>query len=166
MGRLVTHAIASGLVMSVALFALILVVLRVNAEIMLNDYPRDIKARWGPMREHTKRQRVFVTVLVLAVVLGLVGWSTGPLRAIAGGDVTFVMAFAYFAVMLGTFNLLDCFVLDFALVWWQPRFVVLPGTEGLPGYTDYWFHVRGFLIGIPISLAASALCAAIASMLL
>ena len=162
---LVTQAFAWGLVMSAVLFALILAVLRANAEIMLNDYPRDIQAKWGPMTEPTKRQRVFVTILVLAVVLGLVAWSTKSLRALGAGDVTFVEAFTHFGVMLGTFNLLDCFVLDFALVRRQPRFVVLPGTEGLPGYTDYWFHVRGFLIGIPIALAASALFAAIASML-
>lgn len=34
-----------------------------------------------------------------------------------------------------------------------------PGTEGMAGYRDYWFHFRGFLIGIPIILAASALLA-------
>ena len=67
--------------------------------------------------------------------------------------------------MFGTFNVLDCFVLDWALVYWQPRFMVLPGTEGMAGYTDYWFHFRGFLIGIPIVLTGSALFAAIVSLL-
>jgi hypothetical protein len=33
----------------------------------------------------------------------------------------------------------------------------------MAGYRDYRFHFRGFLIGIPIVLAGSALCAGIAS---
>jgi hypothetical protein len=56
-------------------------------------------------------------------------------------------------------------VLDWGLVYWQPRFVVLPGTEGMAGYGSYWFHFRGFLIGIPIVLLGSALLAAIVSIL-
>jgi hypothetical protein len=67
--------------------------------------------------------------------------------------------------MFGTFTILDCFVLDWGLVYWQPRFVVLPGTEGLAGYRNYWFHFRGFLIGIPIILALSALVAGIVSVM-
>jgi hypothetical protein len=41
--------------------------------------------------------------------------------------------------------------------------MVLPGTEGMAGYGSYWFHLRGFLMGVPIVLAASALFAAIVS---
>ena len=47
MSPIVTHAIGFGLVLSVILFALLPGVLRANAEIMLNDYPPDIKAKWG-----------------------------------------------------------------------------------------------------------------------
>ena len=71
----------------------------------------------------------------------------------------------HFAVMFGTFNVLDWLVLDWGLVYWQPRFIVLPGTEGMAGYGSYWFHFRGFLIGIPIVLLGSALLAAIVSIL-
>ena len=163
MRPIVTHALEFGLVLSAVLFGLLLVVLRANPEIMLNDYPPDIRARWGPMSERTKRQRVFVAVAFLAVILGVVAWSLESLPAFVTRDVTFPAAFAHFAIMFGTFNLLDWLVLDLGLVHWQPRFAVLPGTEGMAGYGDYWFHFRGFLIGIPIVLAGSALCAAIVS---
>jgi hypothetical protein len=43
--------------LSVVLGALLLAVIRANAAIMLNDYPPDIKAKWGPMTARTKRQR-------------------------------------------------------------------------------------------------------------
>lgn len=45
------------------------------------------------------------------------------------------------------------------------RFAILPGTEGMAGYLSYWFHFRGFLIGIPMVLLVSALLAAIATIL-
>ena len=165
MRPIVTHALEFGLVLSAVLFGLLLVVLRANPEIMLNDYPPDIRARWGPMSERTKRQRVFVAVAFLAVILGVVAWSFESFPAVVARDVTFAAAFVHFAIMFGTFNLLDWLVLDLGLVHWQPRFVVLPGTEGMAGYGDYWFHFRGFLIGIPIVLVGSALCAAVVSML-
>jgi hypothetical protein len=57
-------------------------------------------------------------------------------------------------------------LLDWGLVYYQPRFFVLPGTEGMAGYRSYWFHFRGFLIGIPIILAASALAAGIVSIMI
>ncbi len=161
MSLIVTHAIGFGLVLSAVLIALLLMVLRANAEIMLNDYPRDIKAKWGPMTERTKRQRVLAAGILLVAGVAVVAWSLETLPAFVARDISFASPFAYFVIMFGTFNVLDCFVLDWALVYWQPRFMVLPGTEGMAGYADYWFHFRGFLIGIPIVLAGSALCAAV-----
>lgn len=165
MWPIITHALAFGLVLSAILFGLLLVVLRANPEIMLNDYPPDIQAKWGPMTERTKRQRVLVAGAFLMVILGVGAWSLKSLPALVARDVTFAAAFAHFAIMFGTFNILDWLVLDWGLVYWQPRFVVLPGTEGMAGYGNYWFHFRGFLIGIPIVLAGSALFAAVVSIL-
>ncbi len=165
MNEIVPHALGFGLVLSGIVIALLLAVLRANPEIMLNDYPSDIKAKWGPMTQHTKRQRIIVAGVFLVVGVGVVAWSLETLPAFASGDMTFASAFAYFAIMFGTFNVLDCFVLDWGLVYWQPRFVVLPGTEGLAGYRSYWFHFRGFLIGIPLILVLSAVVAGIVSIM-
>ena len=79
--------------------------------------------------------------------------------------ITHAVKFRYFAIMFGTFNVLDCFVFDWCLVYCQPRFVVLPGTEGMAGYRNYWFHFQGFLVGVPIVLAGSALAAGMFSMM-
>jgi hypothetical protein len=161
--EIITHALGSGLVLSGIVIALLLVVLRANPEIMLNDYPPDIRAKWGPMTERTRRQRIIVAAFFLVAGVGVVAWSLKTLPTFVSGDMTFASAFAYFAVMFGVFNVFDCFVLDWGLVYWQPRFVVLPGTEGLAGYRSYWFHFRGFLIGIPLILVVSALVAGVVS---
>lgn len=164
MWPIVTHALEFGLVLSGVLFGLLLLILRANPEIMLNDYPPDIRNKWGSMRAETKRQRVVAVGIILVALLGVVVWSMNSLAVLVARNVTFETAFVHFAIMFGTFNVLDWLVLDWSLVYWQPRFVVLPGTEGMAGYRDYWFHFRGFLIGIPIVLAGSALCAVIVSM--
>jgi hypothetical protein len=128
--------------------------------------PPDIKAKWGPMTERTRRQRIFVAGILLVVVIAVVPWSLETLPMFVAREMTFTSAFVYFAIMFGTFNVLDCVVLDWGLVYWQPRFVVLPGTEGMVGYRSYWFYFRGFLIGIPLVLTGSAVSAAIVSIIL
>jgi hypothetical protein len=83
MWPIVTHAFEFGLVLSAVLFPLLLLVLRANPEIMLKDYPPDIQAKWGPMTEQTKRQRVLVSILLLVVILGVVAGSLKSLSALA-----------------------------------------------------------------------------------
>ena len=166
MWPIVTHALGFGLVLGVILGVLLLVVLLVNAEIMLSDYPPDIKAKWGPMTARTKRQRMLVAGIFLVAIVAVVAWSLQTLPAFVSREMTLGSLFTFFAVMFGTFNVFDLLVIDCGLVYWQPRFVVLPGTEGMAGYRSYWFHFRGFLIGIPIVLIGSALFAAIVSMML
>jgi len=53
-----------GGVLSVALSVLLLGVLWINPEILLNDYPPDIREKHGPMSERSKRQRVPAAILL------------------------------------------------------------------------------------------------------
>jgi len=161
---IVQHALLWSLILSAVLFAGVLVLLRFNPEIMLQDYPPDIRAKHGPMSERSRRQRLPAGLLFLVVLLALVAGSFLRLREITGGDVGFLAAFVHLAAMFSLFNLLDWLVMDWLImVRFQPRFIVLPGTEGMAGYRRYWFHFRGFLIGLPISLAASLLLAPLAA---
>ena len=64
------------------------------------------------------------------------------------------------------FNLVDLLVMDWLIVCTiTPRFLVLPGTEGMAGYKDYRTHPRGFVIGSAVAIMGSGLIAA-ASLLL
>ena len=40
-----------------------------------------------------------------------------------------------------------------------PKFVVIPGTEGMSGYKDYGFHFRGFIIGTLLSAISAVVIA-------
>jgi hypothetical protein len=161
----VRHALLYGGLLSAILCVLLLGVLWLNPEIMLNDYPPDVREKHGPMSERSKRQRLPVAVAIGAVALAIVVRSFSAVRADARGDISFVTAFVHLFVMFSVFNVVDLLLLDWPLVAIGPRFMVLPGTEGLAGYKDYRFHLRGFLIGTFLILVASGLMAGVVAAL-
>src|SRR5262249_10775181 len=129
----IRHALLYGLVLSAVLLVAILGVLWINPEILLNDYPPDIREKHGPMSDRSKRQRVVVAVLITAAGLIIVMASLLALRDLGGGTISFLTAFAHLFVMFSVFNLVDWLLLDWPLVAIGPRFVILPGTEGSAG---------------------------------
>jgi hypothetical protein len=147
-----------GVVFSIAM----LIIGRVNAEMILNDYPPDIRAKVGPMNEKTRKQAnlaslPFLATLGLIVVLGL-----GQLRNLTG-ELTFLNTFIVTTTIFQIWNLIDLVLLDwFLLMTLKPRFMILPGTEGMAGYKDYGFHFRKFLNGIVFTLILSVIVTAIA----
>lgn len=157
----VRHALFYGGVLSAALFVLLLGVLWINPEILLNDYPPDIRGKHGPMSGRARRQRLTAVVVIGIVALAIVAASFSGVRARSGGTIPFLTAFVHLFVMFSVFNVVDLLLLDWPLVAIGPRFVVLPGTEGSAGYHDYGFHFRGFLIGAVLVPIASALLAAV-----
>ena len=163
---IVSHALAYGVILSGVMFTSILGLVRINPEIMLNDYPPDIQAKYGPMSEQSKRQRLPVAIFFIVVLLGIVAISFLRVRTNAGNDIPFVTAFVHLFVMFSVFNLLDWLVLDWLIVVAiRPSFIVLPGTEGMAGYQDYGFHFRGFLVGMLITLVTSIVVAGIVAVL-
>jgi len=161
----VRHALVYGGVLSAVLSALLLGLLWFNPEILLDDYPPDIQEKHGPMSERSKRQRIVAAILIGAVALGIVTMSFSAVRANGGGRIPFATAFVHLFVMFSVFNVVDLLLLDWPLVAIGPDFAVLPGTEGLAGYKDYWFHFRAFLIGVVLVLVASGLMAGVVAAL-
>jgi len=159
-GPIVSHAILYGVILGGVVFPLILAAVRINPEIMLDDYPQDIKAKYGPMSERSKRQRIPFAALVIIVWLGVVVLSFQGVAADLQGAISFTAAFLHLFVMFSVFNLLDWLVFDWLIVvTLRPAFIILPGTEGMAGYADYGFHFRGFLIGMAITVVTSLLAA-------
>jgi hypothetical protein len=62
--------------------------------------------------------------------------------------LSFLTAFINSALIFLFFAAWDLLILDWLVfVTIQPDFVVIPGTEGLAGYKDYWFHFRVSFLG-------------------
>ncbi|MBI5950435.1 MAG: hypothetical protein HY865_02145 [Chloroflexi bacterium] len=147
-----------GVVFSIAM----LIIGRVNAEMILNDYPPDIRAKFGPMSEKTRKQANLASLPLLATLGLIVVLGLGQLRNLTG-ELTFVNTFIVTTTIFQVWNLIDLVLLDwFLLMTLKPRFMILPGTEGMAGYSNYGFHFHKFLNGTVFTLILSVIVTAIA----
>ena len=147
-----------GVVFSVAM----LIIGRINAEMILNDYPPDIRAKHGPMSDSTRKQANKVTLPLLATLGLVLALGLGQLRNVTG-ELTFVETLIVSTVIFQVWNLLDLVLLDwFLLMTLKPKFMILPGTEGMAGYSDYKFHFHKFLNGIVFTFILALLVTGIA----
>lgn len=144
-----------------AMASLILIPSYINAEMWLNDYPSDIKARFGPMSDKAKRQAAILSIPFLFVLVGGIIWSNLRLKRVNGGQLGRKTAFLNAFALIFSGWLFDLTILDWLLfVKVTPSFVVLPGTEGMAGYDDYGFHLREHMRALPF-LAVAALIIAL-----
>ena len=70
-------------------------------------------------------------------------WRTATL-----GSHSFRDLFAYAFGVLFIFNLVDLLILDWLIVcWFNPRWMILSGTEHIVIPKQYLHHFKGFLMG-------------------
>lgn len=135
---------------------------RVNPEIMLKNYPPDVRAKYGPMSERTRKQANVVSLLQLGALGVIVILGLAELRSFSG-RLTMRDTWIMLIVIFQLWNLIDLVLLDWLLfVTFTPRFMILPGTEGMAGYNDYGFHFQKFLNGIVLTLILSVVVTAVA----
>ena len=160
---LLQHGILYGAILSVLMVLSFVVAAYLNPEIWLSDYPPDIRERFGPMSERARRQRRLVGIPVFLLLAGVLVLSGARLVQI-GGEAIFISVLLGTFVVLVMFNVVDLLILDWLVfVTLKPRIIVLPGTEGAEGYSDYVFHFIAFLKGLVGSFVGSLLVAIIAT---
>lgn len=150
------HALPYGLGLSVLLTIMLLIGLWINPEMLLNDYPPDVKAAYGPARNpKSKPQARLFALMMLLLVIGALTTALVNLPRPGNFGAAYRMSLVTIWSVLMIFNLIDLLLIDFPLVYLKPKRLLLPGTEGMKGYADYGFHARGFLKGtIGITLAS------------
>ncbi len=163
-----TRILRDGTLLALIGSVFILAMMRYNPRLFLNpgDFPKDILDAVPPKTEEEKRQAM---ILGIPFFIGLLG---GPLvsalalqRETAGG-VPFMHLFLHTFGVLMIPNLVDLVVLDWLLFCTiTPSFMVVPGTEGLDGYKDYRFHLRGHARGTALMAVLSAIVAAVVFLL-
>ena len=137
---LVRHSLKYGLIMSVVLTPLLGASLYVNPEMWINDYPPDIREAVGPMSEGTRLQATVAASVILPIMIGVPIYSLVSLKR-QRPHLSFRSAFLSTFIVGNVFNLYDLVILDWLIfIVLQPEFVVIPGTEGMDGYRDYFFH--------------------------
>jgi hypothetical protein len=104
----------------------------------------------SPLTAQEKRQQKLMMLPFLVVMLGVPLYATLQLRTANGGSISFLSAYLNVFFILQIFNLFDAVVLDLIiLTFMQPKFAVLPGTEGMEYlYRDWSMHLKNYLKGI------------------
>ena len=158
---LLKEALLYGLGLSLVLTAIMVVSGAEALDMFVGDYPPDIREKYGPMSPRAARLRPYIAGLFFIAVLIIPLLGLYALR-FQVGNIPFASAFVFSAAALLVFNIYDLLILDwlfFCTI--QPRSMVLPGTEGMPGYRDYRFHFIGFLKGLGFCIAGALVIAAL-----
>jgi hypothetical protein len=141
---------------SLACLALLLLVAK-NPRFMMQDYPPEITAGIPPQILSEKRAAMIYGFPFLAILAGF-PLVFGLINKFSN-NVGFIENLLSVFMLMFSFNLVDLAILDWILFCWiTPDFMVLPGTEGNPGYKNYRFHFIGFLKGtLIVGMAALVL---------
>lgn len=152
---IIRDAFVCGLVLSLALTALLVIGGRVALDMFIDNYPPDVQQKYRPMSPRAARLRPYIAALLFTIMLGVPLLGLFALRAEIN-TVSFLPAFVFSGIALLVFNLFDLIILDWLFfVTIRPQAMVLPGTEGMAGYSDYRFHFIGFLKGLGFTVAGS-----------
>jgi len=142
----IKRVLVDGTILSVLLSIVIYGSIYVDPLMWVSDYPPDIQVAVGTV--NTSIGQIIVVVLSLGVIIGVVLRSNAGLRRQNDGRLSFLAAFINGALILFFFAVWDLLILDWLVfVTIQPDFVVVPGTEGMAGYKDYWFHFEVSFLG-------------------
>ena len=125
-----------------------------NPRYMMQDYPKEItKDVEGKTSKEKKESLLYGLPFLLILALyplcfGLYGKFIIHFNFWENWFVIFSLFFS--------FNLIDLLILDWLVFCFiTPKFMIIPGTEGNPGYKNYWFHFIGFLKGCGFLLIGS-----------
>jgi uncharacterized membrane protein len=144
---------------SVVLSALLLGMIWYNPRLMLQDYPKDVQQKAPPKTAAEKRLSAYLGGLFLFLLVAFPIISTMMLRG-AQHHLSLAGAFVNAFGVLLVFNVIDWLILDWLIFCTiTPRFAIISGTEGMPGYKNYAMHFRGFLIGTAFSAAVGLIIA-------
>lgn len=159
-----TKILIDGAILSLIESFWLILALRVNPRIFLHDYPVKIQEKVPKKTPvESKLSYVFGVPFILLLLLGSF-FSTLSLKE--QGNTPFLVLWLNAAGVVWVFNIVDWLILDWLIFCTlTPRFLVIPGSEGMVEYKDYGFHFRGFLHGTVYSILGGLIIAGIVSIL-
>ncbi len=155
-------AILDGLLLSIIASFLIIISLYINPRTWLQDYPKDIQAKVPPKTSFERRLSLLMGIPFILVLIIVPFFSTLTLKQQTGVSSSFITLFINAFGVVFIFNLVDWLLLDWLMFCTiTPKFLIIPGTEGMAGYKNYGFHFRGFIIGTVLSIGAALIFASV-----
>ncbi|OGN89530.1 MAG: hypothetical protein A2Y88_14340 [Chloroflexi bacterium RBG_13_48_10] len=156
--------LTDGVILSLIASVWLMVALLVNPRIFLHDYPVKIQEA-VPKKTNREKQLTYVFGVPLMLLLLLVPFfSTLSLKAY--DKAQFWALWLNAAGVMWVFNIVDWLILDWLIFCTlTPRFVIIPGSEGMAEYKDYRFHFHGFLKGTVFSILGGLIIAGVVYLL-
>jgi hypothetical protein len=153
-----TKILTDGAILSLLVSLWLFLGLRVNPRIFLHDYPVKIQEA-VPKKTNREKQLTYVFGVPLMLLLLLVPFfSTLSLKA--HDNVQLLTLWLNATGVMWVFNIVDWLILDWLIFCtFTPRFVIIPGSEGMAEYKDYRFHFHGFLKGTVFSILGGLIIA-------
>jgi len=138
--------------------------LRYNPRFARRDLPREIREAVPPLTKKEKREAAFFFVPVLIFSLVIPFLSTLRFSRQNPQDASFLWLFLNAYGILLIANLAELILVDLLLVCTiTPKWIVIPGTEGMAGYENYACQIRAHLRGAGLMAVISLIIAAIVS---
>ena len=118
------------------------------------DYPDDVIAAVPPRTTEETRKAAILSVPWMLWAVVFPAYSAFVYIAQAGIKLPFWAVSLHTFLIFFSFWLVDLVVLDiFMFATITPKFIIIPGTEGFPGYKKIDWHLRGhFKTGLPLLL--------------
>jgi hypothetical protein len=141
-------------------------VLRLNPRFARADLPKDIQEAVPPLTKKETRTAAVFFALILMILLAIPLVSTVGLRKKVEGSISFFWLFinAYGVLLIA--NIGELVLVDLLLLCTiTPKWMVIPGTEGMAGYKDYGYQIRAHLRGAAFMALVASLIAGVVSLL-
>jgi hypothetical protein len=161
-GLVIRESLAVGMILSTVLTVMIVISFMINKEMWLQDYPPDVKARWGPINKKARRQHLVFAILFFGMMIGAMVYDVIRLELVLGTPPSFLAIFASIVIVFAFFNIVDAVIIDWLifLVLWS-GLIVLPGTEGMAGYKDARRWTINLIKGFVLAPIAGVLVAGV-----
>jgi hypothetical protein len=162
MNYILVRILMDGSILTASAGALLLLVFFINPRIALSDYPEDVKAAVPPRTKKELRQGILLSIPALFIVIGIPLVSLWLIKQ-ESGSLPYWLAFVTVFGEWLIFFFFDLLVLDIWLFYGvTPKFMVIPGTEGMAGYKIFKPHLKlHFTLGLPLLAVFAALLGAI-----
>ena len=143
---LLTRILFDGGILTAIVGVVLVGMLYFNPRIALSDYPTDVKAAVPPRTKAELQMGILISIPLLLVFVALPLYSVLLVKQQSGGILTYGIAFVTIFGEYFLASMFDLLVLDLWMFYtWTPKFLVLPGTEGMAGYKDYRPHLKAQL---------------------
>lgn len=144
--------------MCILFTTVIFLVMYSNPLNMIHDYPPAIQNKVKELGLITDEEKGYSKTNIIRKIFAIIffGFILAFIVYKFNGADTFIKGFLYSYLLWNVVNFWDAIFID--CIWFcHSKKVVIPGTEKMEEYKDYWFHIKGSLKGILFGVPACLL---------